>query len=471
MTAATRERLPTRWLILAVLSLAQLTVVLDNTVLNVAIPALTSSLGADTADIQWIINAYALAQSGLLLAAGGAADRYGRKRMLLIGLALFGAGSLAAGLSQTTAQLIAARAGMGVGGALLVTGTLAVALQIFDAAERPRAIGIWAAVSALGFAVGPLIGGAVLAHYRWGAIFLINLPVVVLSLVAAWSLIPESRSAGGRPDLIGAVLATVGTTGIVYAVIAGRVLPFAAGALVLVAFLAWEARVPHPMLHLALFRDRRLTSAVVGIVLITFGSAGALFLMTQQLQFVRGYPPWEAGVRMLPFALSIVALNFTGLSTRLMRRIGLPAAIAAGMTTLASGLAVTAHFTTGGYGILLLGLTLMGAGCALANPAVIEAVMSAIPATDAGAGAGIDGTMSELGGALGVAVLGAVLHRRFRTGLPFDAGSFPEALAAPGASPTSVIAAFAAGLEAAQIAGAAAVLAGGLLTAWLLRRA
>ncbi len=194
MTVTADVRLGTRWLILAVLCLAQLTVVLDNTVLNVAIPALSIELGATTADIQWIINAYALVQSGLLLTAGSAADRYGRRRMLLIGLALFGAGSLAAACAQTSGQLIAARAGMGVGGALLVTSTLAVALQIFPADERPRAIGMWAAVSALGFAVGPLVGGAVLARLPWNAIFAVNLPIVGIGLVAAWKLVPESRN-------------------------------------------------------------------------------------------------------------------------------------------------------------------------------------------------------------------------------------------------------------------------------------
>ena len=473
MTVTAGARLGTRWLILAVLCLAQLTVVLDNTVLNVAIPVLSTELGATTTDIQWIINAYALVQSGLLLTAGGAADRYGRRRMLLAGLVLFGAGSLAAGLAQTSVHLIAARAGMGVGGALLVTSTLAVALQIFDAAERPRAIGIWAAVSALGFAIGPLVGGAVLARLPWQAIFLINLPIVLIGLTAAWHLVPESRNpARGRPDLAGALLATAGMTAVVYAIIAGRPPIGVAGLILLAAFVRWERRTAHPMLNLGFFRDRRFVSAVVGIVLITFGSTGALFLMTQQLQFVRGYTPWEAGLGMLPFALSIVLLNFTGAAAALMRRLGLPLAIAAGMTLLAAGLALVAHLDAGSYGVLLAGLLLMGAGCALANPAIIEAVMSAVPAEEAGAGAGIDGTMSEVGGALGVAVLGAVMNARFVSLLPVAATSFPAALAAATTDPqrAAVVAAFARGLETGQLAGAVAVLVGGLVTAVLLHR-
>lgn len=461
-----------RWAILAVLCLAQLVVVLDNTVLTVAVPALSTSLGADTVDLQWIINAYALVQCGLLLTAGATADRYGRKRLLLTGLVLFGLGSLAAGLAQSTGQLIAARAGLGVGGALLVTGTLAVALQISPADERPRAIGIWAAVSALGYATGPLLGGVILAHHAWGAIFLVNLPVVAVTLVAVAVLVPESRNpAGGPPDLVGALLATVGMTALVYAVITATLLALPAGLIVLVAFVAWEARAPYPMLNLRLFRSRRFSSAVAGVVLITFGSGGALFLMTQHLQFVLGYTPLQAGLRMAPFALSIVALNVTGVSAIILRRVGASAAIAAGMVLLAAGLAVVAHLAADGYGALVAGLLLMGAGCALANPAIIDAVMGAIPGESAGAGAGIDATMSEVGTSLGIAALGAVLDARFAALLPAVAGSFPAAmaLADTDAERAETVAAFRSGLEAGELAGAAAVLAGGLLTACLLR--
>lgn len=190
-------RTATRWLILAVICLAQLTVILDNTVLNVAIPSLTEDLGATTADVQWMINAYSLVQSGLLLTAGNSADRYGRKRMLAIGLVLFGVASLGAALAQSPGQLIAARAGMGVGGALLMTTTLAVVMQIFDDEERPKAIGIWSSVNSLGFAAGPLIGGSLLDHFWWGSLFLVNLPVAVVALLAVVALVPESRSRGG----------------------------------------------------------------------------------------------------------------------------------------------------------------------------------------------------------------------------------------------------------------------------------
>ncbi|MFB7334951.1 MFS transporter [Streptomyces adustus] len=480
---STPQSHPQRWLILGVICLAQLTVLLDNTVLNVAIPSLTRELGAGTSDIQWMINAYSLVQSGLLLTAGSAADRYGRKKMLITGLVLFGAGSLVAGLADSTGQLIAARAGMGVGGALLLTTTLAVVMQIFAPEEHARAIGIWAAVNALGFAAGPLIGGFVLNHFRWGAIFLINLPVAALGLAAVVALVPESRNPRGeRPDLLGALLSTVGMTSLVFAIISGpahgwtsaRVL---VGAVVAVAVLAlfahWESRVQDPMLDLEFFRDRRFSGAVAGAVLITFGMGGALFLLTQHLQFVLGYGPLEAGLRTAPLALSVVVLNFSGLSAKWTKRLGTPVSIALGMALMSAGLVSIATLAAHGYAGTLLGLLLVGAGCAVANPAMAHAIMSAIPPEKAGVGAGINGTLAEFGNGLGVAVLGAVLNSRFAALVPVAAGSLPAALAAADgeAERARVTDAFSSGLQASQLAGAVAVLLGGFLAAALLHRA
>jgi EmrB/QacA subfamily drug resistance transporter len=449
---------PRRWLILGVICLAQLTVLLDNTVLNVAIPSLTRELHAATADIQWMINAYSLVQSGLLLTAGSAADRYGRKKMLIAGLVLFGAGSLAAGLAGSTGQLVAARAGMGVGGALLLTTTLAVAMQIFTPDEQPRAIGVWSAVNALGFAAGPLIGGFMLNHFWWGAIFLINLPVAALALAAVIALVPESKNPqGDRPDLLGALLSTVGMAALVFAIISGpehgwtsaRVLGTAAVAVsVLSLFAYWENRIPYPMLDPHFFRDRRFMGALAGAVLITFGMGGALFLLTQHLQFVLGYGPLEAGLRTAPLALTVVALNFSGLSARWATRLGTPVAIALGMLLMSLGLVSIAVLDSSGYGGTLLGLLLIGTGCAIANPAMAHAIMSAIPPEKAGVGAGINGTLAEFGNGLGVAVLGAVLSSWVASGKSLSAG-----------------------LGAGQLVGAAAVVAGGFVAAALLRKA
>ncbi|WP_043506668.1 MFS transporter [Streptomyces glaucescens] len=475
--ADTRGGHPQRWLILAVICLAQLTVLLDNTVLNVAIPSLTEELGAGTSDIQWMINAYSLVQSGLLLSAGSAADRYGRKRMLITGLALFGAGSLVAGLADSTAQLIAARAGMGVGGALLLTTTLAVAMQIFAPEEHPKAIGIWSAVNALGFATGPLIGGFMLDHFWWGAIFLVNLPVAALGLAAVVALVPESKNPqGDRPDLLGAVLSTIGMSSLVFAIISGpehgwssgRVLAGGTVAVVVLAVFGWwESRIPHPMLDMHFFRNRRFTGAVGGAVLITFGMGGALFLLTQHLQFVLGYGPLEAGLRTAPLALAVVVLNFSGLSAKWTTRLGTPVSVLLGMVLMSGGLVSIATLGSGGYAGMLLGLVLIGVGCAVANPAMAHAIMSSIPPAKAGVGAGVNGTLAEFGNGLGVAVLGAVLNARFA------AVSLPVALAAAAsaAERERVIDAYADGLSVSQLVGAGAVLLGGIVAAALLRRA
>ncbi|MFM9612662.1 MFS transporter [Streptomyces sp. V2] len=445
---------PQRWLILGVIALAQLTVLLDNTVLNVAIPSLKGELGASTSDVQWMINAYSLVQAGLLLTAGSAADRYGRKKMLVTGLVLFGAGSLAAALASSTGQLIAARAGMGVGGALLTTTTLALAMQIFPPDEQPRAIGIWAAVNSLGFAAGPLIGGFMLGHFWWGAIFLINLPVAAGALAAVLVLVPESKNPeGDRPDLLGAVLSTVGMSSLVFTIISGpehgwssaRVLGSGVVAVVVLAVFAWwESRVPYPMLDMSFFRNRRFTGAVAGAVLVMFGMGGALFLLTQHLQLVLGYGPLEAGFRTAPLAAVIILLNFTGAAAKITLKLGGPMTILLGMLVMASGLVSIGVLGERGYAGTLLGLVLIGVGTATASPAMGHAIMSSIPPAKAGVGAGINGMLAEFGMGLGVAALGAVLT---------SAPSLEQ------------------GLREGQLVGAVAVAAGGMAAGVLLRRA
>ncbi|MFG2115046.1 MFS transporter [Streptomyces sp. NPDC048718] len=477
---------PQRWLILGVICLAQLTVLLDNTVLSVAIPSLTTELHASTSDIQWMINAYSLVQSGLLLTAGNAADRYGRKKLLAVGLALFGIGSLTAGLAGSTGQLIAARAGMGIGGALLMTTTLAVVMQIFDDSQRVKAIAIWATIGSLGFAAGPLIGGVILDHYWWGMIFLINIPVAVIGLAAVLKLVPESKNPKGeRPDPLGALLSTIGMTALVYAIITGPehgwtsaqvLIPAAIGIAVLGAFAAWELHIPYPMLDMHFFRNQKFVGAVAGAILVMLGMGGSLFLLTQHLQFVLGYEPLEAGLRMTPLALTIVVLNLSGVGPKLVMKIGTAPAVAGGLTLVAAGLtsiALLGGGTDGAYSGMLLGLVLMGAGIALTNPAMANAIMSAIPPEKAGVGAGINGTLAEFGNGLGVAILGAVLNARFAALVTVTATSLPAALAAASgtAERQKIADAFATGLQTSQLVGAVAVFVGGLLAAALLSRA
>ncbi|MFF9778168.1 MFS transporter [Streptomyces sp. NPDC013978] len=484
------QREPRRWVILGVICLAQLVVLLDNTVLNVAIPVLTEDLGATTADVQWMINAYALVQSGLLLTAGSFADRYGRKLMLLTGLVLFGLGSGAAALAQSSGQLIAARAGMGIGGALLATTTLAVIMQVFDDEERPRAIGLWGAVSSLGFAAGPLLGGVLLDHFWWGSIFLINIPVALFGLLAVARLVPETKNPqGDRPDLVGALLSTLGMVGVVYAIISGpehgwtsaQVLaPAGVGVVALFAFVRWELRVPHPMLDLSFFRSRRFNGAIAGGLLVALGMAGSLFLLTQHLQLVLGYNALQAGLRTAPLALTIVCLNLVGVGAKLLAKLGAARSIALGMTLLAAGLAAVAVLGSGSdanYNGMLVGLVLMGCGIALAMPAMAVSIMSSIPPAKAGVGAGVQGTLTEFGGGLGVAVLGAVLGSRFAALLPAGvgaSGSLAVALADAGDDRhlvRQVHDAFGDAVSASQLIGAAAVFAGGLLAGTLLHLA
>ncbi|WP_051852343.1 MFS transporter [Streptomyces aureocirculatus] len=476
-------RHPQRWLILGVICLAQLTVLLDNTVLSVAIPSLTHELDASSSDIQWMINAYSLVQSGLLLTAGSAADRYGRKKLLTAGLVLFGIGSLVAGLSQTSAQLIAARAGMGIGGALLMTTTLAVVVQLFDDAERVKAIGLWATVNSLGFAAGPLLGGFMLDHFWWGSIFLINIPVALIGVVAVVRMVPESKNPqGDRPDLLGALLSTIGMASVVYAIISGpehnwtsaRVLVAAGvGIGVLALFALWELRAPYPMLDMHFFRNKRFIGAVTGAILVAFGLGGSLYLLTQHLQFVLGYEPLEAGLRTAPLAATVVVLNLVGIGAKVHAKLGTPVTILTGMTMLAGGLAVVASFGGHDYAGMLVGLILMGAGISFAMPAMANAIMSAIPPEKAGVGAGINGTLAEFGNGLGVAVLGAVLNSRFSALATVSAASFPAAMAAAeSAGERERIAdAFSSGLETSQLVGAVALFLGGALAAALLWRA
>ncbi len=412
-----------RWAALAVLCVSLLVVTLDNTVLNVVLPTLVTELHATSTALQWIVDAYVLVFAGLLLVAGSLADRVGRKRTFLVGLIAFAAGSVWAAFSGSVAMLIAARASMGVGGALVMPSTLSIITNTFtDKRERQRALGMWSATSGLGIALGPIVGGALLAHFWWGSVFLINVPIVALGLVFAIPLVRDSRNpAAKRPDLVGGLLSIAGMGLLLWSIIeapvhgwtSAVVLGAGAGGLaVLGAFAGWEAHSSHPMLNLEFFGNRMFATAVSSVGLIMFGLAGALFVLTQFLQFDLGYTPLQAGVRVLPAAGAIVVV--APLSTIVLRFVGTKNTITLGLLAVAGGLWQVSTATVGTtYSGTLLGMTLLGVGAGLVIPSATGTVMASLPEEHTGVGAATNGAFLQLGGAIGVAVIGSLLSTRY----------------------------------------------------------
>ena len=420
---------PRRWLILGVLCLSLLVVVVDNMVLTIAIPSLIRDLGASTADIQWIIDSYILVFAGLLLTAGSLSDRHGRRRGLVIGLVVFGSASAVATVCQTPGQLIAVRGLMGVGAAFLMPGTLSILTTVFDEAERKKAIAVWSSVLMLGALGGPAFGGLLLQHFWWGSVFLMNIPIAVLGIVAALVVIPESRGPATRPDVLGALLSTAGMTALVWGVIAsakdGWSSPstlggFAVATVALAAFALWERRVAEPMLPLALFRNRNFGGASLSIVLLSFSTGGVLLALTQYLQFVLGYQPVRAALAFIP--LMITAVVFNGIGVVVDKRFGARVALGAGLLLMAGGFAVLASIgPADGYGRLAVALVVIGAGSGTAGPAAVGTLLAALPPDRAGVGSAVNDTVQQVGTALSVAVLGSVLTAAYRSAMPAGA--------------------------------------------------
>ncbi|MGI5418090.1 MFS transporter [Actinomadura luteofluorescens] len=474
---------PRRWQILGVLCLGLFVVVVDNTILNVAIPSLLRDLDATTSDVQWVIDAYSLVFAGLLITAGGLGDRYGRRRAMLIGFALFGAGSLLAAFAGNPAQLVATRALMGAGGAFLMPGTLSIMAVVFGPDERPKAFAIWGATSMVGLAAGPTLGGFLLEHFWWGSVFLVNVPVAVAAVAGLLVLVPESRGPRRRPDVPGAVLSTAGMSALVWAVICGpahgwtgaRTLGgLAAGAAALGLFAAWQHRSPEPMLDLRLLRDRDFSGAAAMIALFGFALAGMLFALTQLLQFVHGYGPLKAGLALLPVAVSAALGN--GLGASLEARSGARPALVAGFSVTAAGfLALGLTGPDDGYAALAIGLVVLGFGAGLGTPPAYSTLMAAVPPEEAGVGSAVNDAGQELGSALGVAVLGSLVSAAYARDLPDSAPaaarhSLGEALAIgdPGLA-RAARDAFAHAVSAASLAACGAMLAAALFAAFVVR--
>jgi len=420
---------PRRWWILLILCLALLVLVVDNTVLNLAIPSLMRDLSATPADVQWIIDAYILAFAGLLLTAGSLSDRFGRRKVLLIGLVLFGLASLLATLAENPWQLIGCRALMGVGGSLLMPSTLSLLFTVFPPEEQRKAMAGWSMVAMVGVIAGPTVGGVLLEHFWWGSIFLLNVPIAVLAIIGALALIPESKGPARAVDPGGAVLSMVGMTALVWAIISipgngffsAKVLGgLAVGVAGLIAFAWWERRSEHPMVPLALFKDRNFSGTSFSIVLLSFTAGGLLLALTQYLQFVLGYSPLKAGLALIPYAAS--AMLFNGIGATLGKKLADRTLIAVGLVIIAAGFGILAQVSTG-YGLLIVGLLVMGVGGGLAGPAAYTLLMQSVPAEHRGVGSAMNDTVQQAGAALSVAVLGSVLAGAYSSSLP---DSVPE---------------------------------------------
>jgi EmrB/QacA subfamily drug resistance transporter len=406
-----------RWWILAVLCFSLLVIVLDNSILNVAIPTIVGDLHATNSQLQWIVDAYTLVFAGLLLTAGSLGDRYGRRPALQLGFVIFGVGSVLAALAGSADQLIATRAFMGIGGAFIMPATLSIITNVFPARDRGKAIGVWAATAGVAVALGPLTGGFLLEHFYWGSIFLVNVPIVVVGLVAGVFLIPDSKDPNpSRLDPVGALLSIAGLSSLLYAIIeapdkgwtAGSTLTFfAIGGLLTAAFFVWEIRSDHPMLDLSFFENPRFSVASGAIMATFFAMFGSIFLLTQYFQFVLGYSPLETGVRLLAFAIPMMIL--APLSAKFVERLGTKVVVVTGLTLIMTGLALSVGLTVdSSYFDIAWRMVIMASGMALTMAPATTSIMGSLPLAKAGVGSAVNDTTRQIGGAVGVAVVGSV---------------------------------------------------------------
>jgi EmrB/QacA subfamily drug resistance transporter len=402
---------------LAVVSLALFMVVLDNLVVIVALPAIRADLGATLESLEWTINAYTLAFAVTLLPGAALGDRFGRRRLFLLGLALFTASSAGAALAPSTGALVAARALQGIGGAVVAPLTLTLLAEAFPANRRGAALGIWSGISGMGVALGPLVGGAVVDGISWHWIFWINVPIGLALLPIAAGVLRESHGASSRLDVRGFVLAATGLFGLVFGLVRGQadgwtsatiVASLAGGLALLAAFVAWERRAPEPMVALGMFRKRAFAVTNVVAFFMYFGTFGSIFLLTQVLQVVNGFSPFQAGVRMLLWtgATMVVAPIAGVLSERVGPRGFMAAGLALQATALAWFAAVTT--TTTAFGEIAIPFVLAGAGMGLVFAPSAAALLSVVAPSQAGQASGTNNAIREVGGVFGVAILASI---------------------------------------------------------------
>jgi EmrB/QacA subfamily drug resistance transporter len=395
---------------LAVICLGVFVISVDATIVNVALPTLSRELGADTAQLQWIVDAYTLVMSGLLLSVGSLSDRYGRRGWLSSGLALFAITSGIAAQVNSADQLIAARAAMGVGAAVIFPTTLGLITNVFtDPVARARAIGLWAAMVGVGVAVGPISGGWLLEHFWWGSIFMVNIPIAALVIIGGILFVPTSRDpAAPRVDVPGLILSAAGITALVYTVIEAptwgwtntrTATGFIIAAIVLAGFALWERRSTHPMLDVSVFFNRRFSGGSLAVTAGFLTLFGFIFVITQYFQFIKDYTAFETGVRLLPVAGSIALASILG--PRLVERVGTTAVVAAGLVVFAAEAATP-------YNEIAMQMLLLGGGLGLTTAPATEAIMGSLSTDKAGVGSAVNDTTRELGGTLGVAIAGSI---------------------------------------------------------------
>jgi EmrB/QacA subfamily drug resistance transporter len=415
-----------RWWALSAIVVSGLVVGLDATVLFTALPTLAAKLGASTADLQWVSAAYTLALGAFLLIAGVLGDRYGRRRMLIVGLILFGIASVVASQMTSSLGLIWMRALMGVGAAFIIPLSLSILPSLFAEAERPRAIAATAAGAFLGLPLGPLVAGFLLSHYAWGSIFLINVPIVVLAILGVMTLVPESKDPDPRGiDWIGAVLSSVGVTAIVYGVIeqpldgwtAPRVVAaLAVGLLVLAAFVVWDVRHREPFVDMRLFKNPRFTWATIAFMVTGFALFGAMFILTPYLQLVQGNDAQATGLKLLPLIGAVIV--GAGLGNRIAARMGARVGIPLGLVITTAGLVILSRAgASTGYGPIAAALAITGLGLGTALPTSLDVVLSTLPASQTGVGSALTRTLQQIAASFGVAVLGSILSTAYQNSL------------------------------------------------------
>lgn len=441
MPARSTKEYRQRWWTLVVIAISVLIVVLDSTIVNIALPTLQRELNTTLSELQWIINAYIMVFGSLMLMTGSLGDRWGRARILQAGIIIFAGGSLAAAFASSGGQLILWRAIMGIGGAMILPATLAIITNVFPREERGKAIGVWAGLNGIGIALGPIIGGFIIESLKWNWIFLINLPIAAVALIAGWFLVPNSRDPNPkRLDILGTIISAAGLASLVFGLIQGgkegwtdpTVIGTLAGAIVLISlFILWERHTTHPVIELEFFKNPRFSAGVGAVCMMALAMIGITFGLTLYMQFVQGYTALETGIRFVPLALGIFI--GAGSADRVVSRFGTTSIIVIGFigTAIMGALAAFWQVETSYW---QLGLILFGFGFFLgyiAAPAT-DAVMGSLSEARAGIGSAMNTVGRMIAGSIGVAIIGSTLSTVYSS-------SFEKASAAINGLPTEIM--------------------------------